>query len=157
VRPEGLCKFKKLIHPTESRTRDLPTCSIVPQPLRYRVVLSPGNDWTPKSAWASLRREKYPVPIGNRMRILRPPSRCLVTILSLAVTSAGVTRGRRLSGLRRRLPAHSHEGRWARVCECLRPEAQDGRYGGWHKATCCDCHCHTPAVWMAMPCGCARY
>jgi hypothetical protein len=31
VRPEGLCKLKKLIHLIGSQTRDLPTCSIVPQ------------------------------------------------------------------------------------------------------------------------------
>jgi hypothetical protein len=36
VRPGGLGKFKK-IHPIGTRSRDLPACSIVPQPLRYRV------------------------------------------------------------------------------------------------------------------------
>jgi hypothetical protein len=37
VRPEGLGKLIKIIHLIGSRTRDLPACSIVPQPLRYRV------------------------------------------------------------------------------------------------------------------------
>jgi hypothetical protein len=36
VRPEGLSKFEK-IHLIGARSRDLPACSIVPQPLRYRV------------------------------------------------------------------------------------------------------------------------
>jgi hypothetical protein len=33
--PEGLCKFKK--HLIGYRTRDVPVCSIVPLPLRYRL------------------------------------------------------------------------------------------------------------------------
>jgi hypothetical protein len=37
VWPEGLCKLKELIHFIGSRTRDLPACSIVPEPLRYHV------------------------------------------------------------------------------------------------------------------------
>jgi hypothetical protein len=37
VRPEGLGKLLK-IHFIGSRTCDLPVCSIVPQPLRYRVL-----------------------------------------------------------------------------------------------------------------------
>jgi hypothetical protein len=37
VRPEEFGKLKKLIHLIGSRTRDFPACSIVPQPLRYRV------------------------------------------------------------------------------------------------------------------------
>jgi hypothetical protein len=32
VRPEGLGKFKKFIHLIGSRTRDIPACSVVPQP-----------------------------------------------------------------------------------------------------------------------------
>jgi hypothetical protein len=36
VRPEGLGKSEKL-HLIGKRSRDLPACSIVPQPLRYRV------------------------------------------------------------------------------------------------------------------------
>jgi hypothetical protein len=36
VRPEGLGKLEK-IHLMGTRFRDLPACSIVPQPLRYRV------------------------------------------------------------------------------------------------------------------------
>jgi hypothetical protein len=32
VQPEGLGKLKKKIHPIGTRTRDLPVCSIVPQP-----------------------------------------------------------------------------------------------------------------------------
>jgi hypothetical protein len=32
VRLEGLCKFKKKIHLIGTRSRDLPACSIVPQP-----------------------------------------------------------------------------------------------------------------------------
>jgi hypothetical protein len=35
VLPEGLGKFRN--HLIGNRTRDLPVCSIVPQPLRYRV------------------------------------------------------------------------------------------------------------------------
>jgi hypothetical protein len=38
VRPEGLGQLRKFIHFIVSRTRDLPACSIVPQPLRYRGV-----------------------------------------------------------------------------------------------------------------------
>jgi hypothetical protein len=38
VRSEGLGKFEK-IHLIGTRSRDLPACSIVPQPLRYRVPL----------------------------------------------------------------------------------------------------------------------
>jgi hypothetical protein len=37
VRPEGLGKLKRFINFIGSRTRDLPDCSVVPQPLRYRV------------------------------------------------------------------------------------------------------------------------
>jgi hypothetical protein len=37
VRPEVLRKLKKFIHLIGSRTRELPTCSIVLQPLRYCV------------------------------------------------------------------------------------------------------------------------
>jgi hypothetical protein len=37
VRPEGLDKLKKFIYLFGSRTRNLPVCSLVPQPLRYRV------------------------------------------------------------------------------------------------------------------------
>jgi hypothetical protein len=36
VRPEGLGKFEK-IHFIRTRSRDLPACSIMPQPLRYHV------------------------------------------------------------------------------------------------------------------------
>jgi hypothetical protein len=36
VRPEGLGKLEK-IHLDGTPSRDLPVCSIVPQPLRYRV------------------------------------------------------------------------------------------------------------------------
>jgi hypothetical protein len=38
VRTEELGKFEK-IHFIRTRSRDLPACSIVPQPLRYRVPL----------------------------------------------------------------------------------------------------------------------
>jgi hypothetical protein len=37
VRPEGLGTLIKTIRLIESRTLDLPACSLVPQPLRYRV------------------------------------------------------------------------------------------------------------------------
>jgi hypothetical protein len=37
VLPEGLGKLKKLFHLIETRTRNLPACSIVPQLLSYRV------------------------------------------------------------------------------------------------------------------------
>jgi hypothetical protein len=37
VRPEGLGKSEKKIHLIGTRSRDLPVCSIVSQPLRYRV------------------------------------------------------------------------------------------------------------------------
>jgi hypothetical protein len=37
VRPERLGKFNRRIRLIGSRTRDLPACSIVPQPLRYRA------------------------------------------------------------------------------------------------------------------------
>jgi hypothetical protein len=37
VRPEGLGKLKKLFYLMGSRTRYLPACTIVPQPLRYSV------------------------------------------------------------------------------------------------------------------------
>jgi hypothetical protein len=33
VHSEGLDKLEKFIHPTGSRTHDLPACSIVPQPI----------------------------------------------------------------------------------------------------------------------------
>jgi hypothetical protein len=36
VRPEGLGELEK-IHLIGKRSRDLPVCSLVPQPLRYRV------------------------------------------------------------------------------------------------------------------------
>jgi hypothetical protein len=36
VRPEGLGKLDK-IHLIGTRSRDIPVCSIVPQPQRYRV------------------------------------------------------------------------------------------------------------------------
>jgi hypothetical protein len=39
VRLEGLGNLKKFSDVIENRTRDLPTCSIVPLPLRYRVPL----------------------------------------------------------------------------------------------------------------------
>jgi hypothetical protein len=39
VRPEGLGKSKKFIHLNGPRIRDLPACSLVPQPLRYCVLL----------------------------------------------------------------------------------------------------------------------
>jgi hypothetical protein len=39
VRPEGLDILIKFSYIIESRTRDLPTCSIAPQALRYRVRL----------------------------------------------------------------------------------------------------------------------
>jgi hypothetical protein len=35
--PKGLGKLKTFIHLIRSRTRDLPACSVLPQPLRYRV------------------------------------------------------------------------------------------------------------------------
>jgi hypothetical protein len=55
VRLEGVDRLKKFIHLIGSRTRDLPACSIVPQPLlcykqeftlksRVRVVLWAGLD-----------------------------------------------------------------------------------------------------------------
>jgi hypothetical protein len=37
VRQQELNKFKKFIHLMTPRTRNLPDCSILPQPLRYRV------------------------------------------------------------------------------------------------------------------------
>jgi hypothetical protein len=37
VRPQGLGKLKTFIHLIGSRTRDVPVCSIVPQPQCYRV------------------------------------------------------------------------------------------------------------------------
>jgi hypothetical protein len=37
VRPKEFGKLKKLIHLIGSRTRDLLACSIMPQPLLYRV------------------------------------------------------------------------------------------------------------------------
>jgi hypothetical protein len=42
VRPEGLGKLKKFVHLIGSRIRDLPACSLVLQPLCYRVLLE-GN------------------------------------------------------------------------------------------------------------------
>jgi hypothetical protein len=39
MQPEGLGKLKKFIHLIGSRTRNLPTCSIVLQPLRYHMSL----------------------------------------------------------------------------------------------------------------------
>jgi hypothetical protein len=39
VRLEGLGNLKKIIYLIGSRTSDLPACSIVPQPLLYRVPL----------------------------------------------------------------------------------------------------------------------
>jgi hypothetical protein len=41
MRPEGLGKFKN--HLIGYRTRDLPICSIVAQPLRYRVPFLAGT------------------------------------------------------------------------------------------------------------------
>jgi hypothetical protein len=40
VRPEVLCKWKKSSDTIGNRTRNLPVCSAVPQPLRHRVPLS---------------------------------------------------------------------------------------------------------------------
>jgi hypothetical protein len=37
MRLEGLGVLTKFMHSIGSRTRDLPACSIAPQPLRYRV------------------------------------------------------------------------------------------------------------------------
>jgi hypothetical protein len=37
VRSEGLGKLKTFIHLIGSRTLDLPACSVMLQPLRYRV------------------------------------------------------------------------------------------------------------------------
>jgi hypothetical protein len=37
MRPKGLGKLKKCIHLIGFRTHNLPACSIVPQPLRYRL------------------------------------------------------------------------------------------------------------------------
>jgi hypothetical protein len=39
VRQEGLGKLEKLIHLIGSQIRDYPACSLVPEPLRYRVSL----------------------------------------------------------------------------------------------------------------------
>jgi hypothetical protein len=38
VRLEGLGTFKNFIHLIESKTSDLPACSIVPQPLPQTVI-----------------------------------------------------------------------------------------------------------------------
>jgi hypothetical protein len=38
MRAEGLGKFEKFFHLVGYRTRDLPACSIVPYPLRFRVL-----------------------------------------------------------------------------------------------------------------------
>jgi hypothetical protein len=46
VRPEGLGKSKEFIHLVGSRTRDLPACSLVPYPLRYRVPTMERNHVT---------------------------------------------------------------------------------------------------------------
>jgi hypothetical protein len=37
LRPEGLCQFKKSNDTIGNRSRDLPVCRAVPQPLRHRV------------------------------------------------------------------------------------------------------------------------
>jgi hypothetical protein len=47
VRPEGLGKFEK-IQLIGTRSRDLPACSIVPQPLRYSVLRTGCRICTPK-------------------------------------------------------------------------------------------------------------
>jgi hypothetical protein len=48
VRLEGLGKLKKLIHLFESRNCDPPACSIVPQPLSYRIILIEHSEITRK-------------------------------------------------------------------------------------------------------------
>jgi hypothetical protein len=44
VRPEGLCQWKKTSDTIGNRTRDLPVCTVVPQPLRHRV--SHHKEWS---------------------------------------------------------------------------------------------------------------
>jgi hypothetical protein len=44
VRLEGLDKLKQLIHLIVSRIRNLPDCSIVSQPLRYRAPINDDDD-----------------------------------------------------------------------------------------------------------------
>jgi hypothetical protein len=58
MRPEGLGKLKEFIHLIGSRTRDLPACSIMPQPLRYRVpsLLSTRTELFP---WYLPRKETW--------------------------------------------------------------------------------------------------
>jgi hypothetical protein len=54
VRPEGLGKFK--IHLFGYQTRDVPVCSLVPYPLRYRVPHSDSLDgWGPSNTFPRLR------------------------------------------------------------------------------------------------------
>jgi hypothetical protein len=44
VRLEELGKLKKLIHLNGSRTRNLPPCSIMPQPLRVPIIYNIPNE-----------------------------------------------------------------------------------------------------------------
>jgi hypothetical protein len=53
VRLEGLGKLKKLIHLIGSRIRDLPACSILPQPL---LILAGDNDYDPLRLYS---KEKF--------------------------------------------------------------------------------------------------
>jgi hypothetical protein len=60
VRPEGLGKLKK-IHLIGARSRDLPVCSIVPQPLRYRVPPFLRNNKKKKKEMSEI---KFVVSVG---------------------------------------------------------------------------------------------
>jgi hypothetical protein len=72
VRPEGLDELKKCIHLIGSRARVLPACSIVLQPIRYRVT---------------------PTPATNVCKLPPAPQEVFVSVLSLLViVLSGITR-----------------------------------------------------------------
>jgi hypothetical protein len=66
VRPEGLGKLNISF---TSSTPDLPACSIVPQPLRYRVPSTlGGTKWKRNYMWGHANKKRS-VPVANTTHI----------------------------------------------------------------------------------------
>jgi hypothetical protein len=63
MRPEGLSKLKKFIHLIGFRTCDLPACSIVLEPLRYRV---PPNEAVLVLSYEGLLGSSVILDLGTR-------------------------------------------------------------------------------------------
>jgi hypothetical protein len=73
VRPEGLGKFEK-IHLIGTWSRDRPACSIVPQPLRYRVPPSTVDIWHSMRRTTAANENIYGFCKHTTMAYLRVPS-----------------------------------------------------------------------------------